>query len=93
MPLYCRNTHRTNYAINAVALRTENIIWHPFTQHKHIENADDILVFDSAYGDYFQIKHTPRSETIDEHMKNQQVLYPAFDGSASWWTQGPPSSV
>jgi dethiobiotin synthetase/adenosylmethionine--8-amino-7-oxononanoate aminotransferase len=68
--------------LDTMASRTKDAIWHPFTQHKHITNADDILVFDSAYGDYFQVKGTAdsRSETA--------VLYPAFDGSASWWTQG-----
>jgi dethiobiotin synthetase/adenosylmethionine--8-amino-7-oxononanoate aminotransferase len=65
--------------------RTEDKIWHPFTQHKHVKSAEDVLVFDSAYGDYFQIKH--KGGEKEPHVENQ-ILYPAFDGSASWWTQG-----
>ena len=74
--------------IDSMASRTYQTIWHPFTQHKHIEKADDVLVFDSAYGDYFQVKRTPRSEESGELDDGKPMLYPAFDGSASWWTQG-----
>ncbi|KAA8624730.1 BioA Adenosylmethionine-8-amino-7-oxononanoate aminotransferase [Pyrenophora tritici-repentis] len=66
--------------LDTMASRTHKAIWHPFTQHKHVKNAEDILVFDSAYGDYFQVKQTKES--------GDSLLYPAFDGSASWWTQG-----
>jgi dethiobiotin synthetase/adenosylmethionine--8-amino-7-oxononanoate aminotransferase len=65
--------------------RTEDKIWHPFTQHKHVKSAEDVLVFDSAYGDYFQVK---RKGSEEEPHVEDQILYPAFDGSASWWTQG-----
>jgi dethiobiotin synthetase/adenosylmethionine--8-amino-7-oxononanoate aminotransferase len=68
--------------LDTMASRTKDAIWHPFTQHKHIGSADDILVFDSAYGDYFQVKDTSAEKD------GAPVLYPAFDGSASWWTQG-----
>ncbi|KAF1834787.1 bifunctional dethiobiotin synthetase/adenosylmethionine-8-amino-7-oxononanoate aminotransferase [Decorospora gaudefroyi] len=68
--------------MDAMASRTSEAIWHPFTQHKHVKSADDILVFDSAYGDYFQVKRTGLQPEEDS------ILYPAFDGSASWWTQG-----
>lgn len=71
-----------------MASRTKKTIWHPFTQHKHIEKSDDILVFDSAYGDYFQAKHTANSYNDIEDKGDLPLLYPAFDGSASWWTQG-----
>ena len=74
-------------SIGNMASRTEDVIWHPFTQHKHVEKADDILVFDSAYGDYFQVKHTNLSLQDVEHKKDAPLLYPAFDGAASWWTQ------
>lgn len=73
--------------INSMASRTHQKIWHPFTQHKHVEKAEDVLVFDSAHGDFFQVKRTARSGL--EHTKDElPMLYPAFDGSASWWTQG-----
>ncbi|KAF2871438.1 pyridoxal phosphate-dependent transferase [Massariosphaeria phaeospora] len=71
-----------------MASRTRKAIWHPFTQHKSIEKADDVLVFDSAYGDFFQVKHTNKSMQTIDHKAATPLLYPAFDGSASWWTQG-----
>ncbi|KAH9868153.1 hypothetical protein J1614_007225 [Plenodomus biglobosus] len=71
--------------LDNMASRTHKAIWHPFTQHKHVKTADDILVFDSAYGDYFQVKKT---DTTAKETSDHALLYPAFDGSASWWTQG-----
>jgi dethiobiotin synthetase/adenosylmethionine--8-amino-7-oxononanoate aminotransferase len=68
--------------LETMALRTKEAIWHPFTQHKHVTSAGQILIFDSAYGDYFQVKD---NSNVAE---NSPQLYPAFDGSASWWTQG-----
>ncbi|KAH8728086.1 pyridoxal phosphate-dependent transferase [Phaeosphaeriaceae sp. PMI808] len=75
--------------VKSMALRTKESIWHPFTQHKHVKSADDVLVFDSAYGDHFQVKHTSASlPSLQSEEGVQPILYPAFDGSASWWTQG-----
>jgi dethiobiotin synthetase/adenosylmethionine--8-amino-7-oxononanoate aminotransferase len=74
-------------SLNTMAPRTKDIIWHPFTQHKHVENADDVLVFDSACGDYFQVKRTDTSLQDVQQKDDAPLLYPAFDGSASWWTQ------
>jgi dethiobiotin synthetase/adenosylmethionine--8-amino-7-oxononanoate aminotransferase len=71
--------------LGTMPYRTEDKIWHPFTQHKHVKSAEDVLVFDSAYGDYFQVKRKGNED--ESHIENQ-ILYPAFDGSASWWTQG-----
>jgi dethiobiotin synthetase/adenosylmethionine--8-amino-7-oxononanoate aminotransferase len=68
--------------LSTMASRTKEAIWHPFTQHKHIQSSDHILVFDSAYGDYFQVQDTSSKQ------ETNPILYPAFDGSASWWTQG-----
>lgn len=84
-----RHTERLT-TMNKLASRTRRSIWHPFTQHKTVAKTDDILVFDSAYGDYFQTRHTPTSlKGVGAGTKAQKsVLYPAFDGSASWWTQG-----
>jgi dethiobiotin synthetase/adenosylmethionine--8-amino-7-oxononanoate aminotransferase len=76
--------------LDTMASRTQNAVWHPFTQHKHVAKADDVLVFDSAYGDYFQVRNTTPVTTSndDSSNTNSSVFYPAFDGSASWWTQG-----
>lgn len=74
--------------LDSLTTRTSKSIWHPFTQHKHIEKPEDILVFDSAYGDYFQTKHTEKSTESLTNNAVYPLFYPAFDGSASWWTQG-----
>ncbi|RAR15995.1 plp-dependent transferase [Stemphylium lycopersici] len=71
--------------LDTMATRTNEAIWHPFTQHKHLKSPEEILVFDSAYGDYFQVK---QSTGAPETPEDRSLLYPAFDGSASWWTQG-----
>ncbi|ORY19006.1 pyridoxal phosphate-dependent transferase [Clohesyomyces aquaticus] len=76
--------------LNTLPSRTREAIWHPFTQHKSIQSSE-ILAFDSAYGDYFQTKlgeREPGRDSKTKYMPEHQVLYPAFDGSASWWTQG-----
>jgi dethiobiotin synthetase/adenosylmethionine--8-amino-7-oxononanoate aminotransferase len=80
--------HKRLRDINSMAERSKDVIWYPFTQHKSIKTADELLVFDSAYNDYFQAKHTPRSISDAEQKPETPLLYPAFDGSASWWTQG-----
>ncbi|KAJ4301374.1 hypothetical protein N0V90_003466 [Kalmusia sp. IMI 367209] len=82
-----RHTERLDN-LNKLAVRTGKSIWHPFTQHKSVANPNDILVFDSAYGDYFQTKHTDTSLQGVQNPAERPLLYPAFDGSASWWTQG-----
>ncbi|KAF2645357.1 PLP-dependent transferase [Massarina eburnea CBS 473.64] len=74
--------------VDKMASRTRDVIWHPFTQHKSIKKTEEILVFDSAYGDYFQTKHTSSSRAGHRRSGNLPLFYPAFDGSASWWTQG-----
>lgn len=66
-------------ALESLAARTEKSIWHPFMQHK-FRDAKSILPIDSAYGDFFLTK--PHAATPNT------TLVPAFDGSASWWTQG-----
>ncbi|KAM0328630.1 hypothetical protein ACHAQA_005042 [Verticillium albo-atrum] len=58
-------------------------IWYPFTQQKLL-TPDRISVIDSANGDYFQVLSPAASSPRNEN----GLLQPAFDGSASWWTQG-----
>jgi dethiobiotin synthetase/adenosylmethionine--8-amino-7-oxononanoate aminotransferase len=74
--------------LQTMASRTAKSIWHPFTQHKSVKSPDDVLVFDSAYGDYFQTLHTHKPLQAADKTNERPILYPAFDGSASWWTQG-----
>lgn len=58
-------------------------IWYPFTQQKLLE-PKDIMVIDSAHGDYFQ---TVKPASAHKSSENE-LLRASFDGSASWWTQG-----
>ncbi|KAI5921518.1 bifunctional dethiobiotin synthetase/adenosylmethionine-8-amino-7-oxononanoate aminotransferase [Camillea tinctor] len=59
-------------------------IWYPFTQQKQLPPGK-ISIIDSAHGDYFQVFTPPNKDvTAPKH----SLLRPAFDGSASWWTQG-----
>lgn len=58
-------------------------IWHPFLQHSE-RSENNIVAMDSAYGDFFQAYTT--KHVHDE--ATSTLLKPAFDASASWWTQG-----
>lgn len=55
-------------------------IWYPFTQQKLL-TPESISAIDSANGDHFQVLKASSA-------KEEPLLVPAFDGSASWWTQG-----
>jgi dethiobiotin synthetase/adenosylmethionine--8-amino-7-oxononanoate aminotransferase len=62
-------------------------IWHPFMQHSE-RNENNVVAMESAYGDFFQtyIKQKDVSKASGE--AETALLQPAFDASASWWTQG-----
>ncbi|TKX24587.1 aminotransferase class-III-like protein 1 [Elsinoe australis] len=72
-----RKTKLTN-----LANRAHQTIWHPFMQHTE-RSPDTIFAIDSAHGDYFQAVRRR-----DGDSSHESLLGPAFDGSASWWTQG-----
>ncbi|WZH43077.1 adenosylmethionine-8-amino-7-oxononanoate aminotransferase [Fusarium acuminatum] len=63
--------------LESMSEKASKHIWYPFTQQKLV-SADTISTIDSAHGDYFQVLNK----------KSQNLLQPAFDGSASWWSQG-----
>lgn len=69
-------------SLQSLPKRAHTSIWHPFMQHTE-RSEQNILAIDSAYGDFFQ---THNSTDLSSTEGNQ--LKPAFDGSASWWTQG-----
>ncbi|KAI4731745.1 PLP-dependent transferase [Aureobasidium sp. EXF-10728] len=69
-------------SLQSLPKRADSSIWHPFMQHTE-RSAQNILAIDSAYGDYFQTHNSSGSAS-----KEGNQLKPAFDGSASWWTQG-----
>lgn len=72
--------------LKAMPAEADKAIWHPFMQHRE-RSKDTIVAMDSAYGDYFQTYSTQR-EKQPSNKPETAVLKPAFDGSASWWTQG-----
>ncbi|VZI09852.1 unnamed protein product [Fusarium fujikuroi] len=63
--------------LESMSSKASKSIWYPFTQQKLV-TADTISAIDSAHGDYFQVLNPSSSN----------LLQPAFDGSASWWSQG-----
>ncbi|KAH0268668.1 PLP-dependent transferase, partial [Aureobasidium melanogenum] len=69
-------------SLQSLPKRADTSIWHPFMQHTE-RSEQNILAIDSAYGDYFQTHNSSASGPKDGNQ-----LKPAFDGSASWWTQG-----
>lgn len=79
--------------LRSLPKRAHNSIWHPFMQHTE-RSEKTILAIDSAYGDHFQTYQSPGTKpegklsTRERFQQEEHVLKPAFDGSASWWTQG-----
>ncbi|KAI7689292.1 PLP-dependent transferase, partial [Hortaea werneckii] len=73
--------------LKAMPAEADKAIWHPFMQHRE-RSKDTIVAMDSAYGDYFQTYSTQRDQQQTAGNTEPAVLKPAFDGSASWWTQG-----
>ena len=71
--------------LQSMPAEADQAIWHPFMQHRE-RSKDTIVVMDSAYGDFFQTYTIKRETSPSQPTDN--LLTPAFDGSASWWTQG-----
>ncbi|KAG8630612.1 hypothetical protein KVT40_002231 [Elsinoe batatas] len=78
-----RKQEQRKKKLKALSHRAHESIWHPFLQHTE-RNPENILAIDSAYGDHFQAVVPSK----DLGSKGTSILKPAFDGSASWWTQG-----
>jgi dethiobiotin synthetase/adenosylmethionine--8-amino-7-oxononanoate aminotransferase len=62
-------------------------IWHPFMQHSE-RNENNVVAMESAYGDYFQTYTKQKESSQASGEAETALLQPAFDASASWWTQG-----
>lgn len=76
--------------IRSAPFEAHQSIWHPFMQHSE-RSEDTIVMMDSAYGDFFQTyskKRESGSTQSPTSSPENSLLKPAFDGSASWWTQG-----
>ncbi|KAJ1327008.1 bifunctional dethiobiotin synthetase [Microdochium nivale] len=68
--------------------KANDTIWYPFTQQKLLDPSQ-ITTIDSAHGDFFQVLDPHAAdETQTTTTTTTPLLQPAFDGSASWWTQG-----
>lgn len=69
--------------LESLSQKASETIWYPFTQQKNF-TADKISTIDSAHGDFFQVLAPKTNSAADDG----PLLQAAFDGSASWWTQG-----
>ncbi|KAM0750577.1 PLP-dependent transferase [Meredithblackwellia eburnea MCA 4105] len=80
--------------------RVLDTAWWPFVQHGLVKGEDDVMVIDSAYGDFYSILKPgdsnapalpppppPPTTTPTPTNNNTLLLQPMHDGSASWWTQ------
>lgn len=68
--------------------QADEAIWHPFMQHRE-RSKNTIVAMDSAYGDFFQTYSKQQElQQKGDDASQPPILRPAFDGSASWWTQG-----
>lgn len=87
--MFFNSHHDRMKQLKSMPDRTVNAIWHPFMQHTE-RNADSLVVIDSAYDDFFQTYScsTHNAATVRDPPDTSSLLNPAFDGSASWWTQG-----
>lgn len=73
--------------LRAMPKQATEAIWHPFMQHSE-RNENNVVAMESAYGDYFQTYTKQADELPPTTQEEQTLLKPAFDASASWWTQG-----
>lgn len=73
--------------LKSMPAEADKAIWHPFMQHRE-RSKDTIVAMDSAYGDHFQTYTTKQETKPSSGPTENALLKPAFDGSASWWTQG-----
>lgn len=73
--------------LQAMPKQATEAIWHPFMQHSE-RNEDNVVAMESAYDDYFQTYAKQRDVSPSPPGEEAALLKPAFDASASWWTQG-----
>lgn len=73
--------------LRAMPKQATEAIWHPFMQHSE-RNENNVVAMESACGDYFQTYTKQADELPPTTQEEETLLKPAFDASASWWTQG-----
>lgn len=81
--------------------RTLDSVWWPFVQHGMVTKEEDVMVIDSAHGDFFSTYQRPAKAedgiptfsmsagipTAGASAPPEPLLAQTFDGSGSWWTQ------
>ncbi|KAJ9118274.1 hypothetical protein QFC22_004185 [Naganishia vaughanmartiniae] len=81
--------------LESMPRRTMDSVWWPFTQHGIVNKEENVMVVDSAKGDYFDAfykKPATSATTLgtpseEKGSPSESLLNPLFDGSASWFTQ------
>lgn len=71
--------------------RAMDAFWWPFVQHEQVKEERDVMVIDSAHGDFFSVLQPPPPANAlsppTRPSSSPSLLQPMLDGSASWWTQ------
>ncbi|GJN36790.1 hypothetical protein PR202_gb25686 [Eleusine coracana subsp. coracana] len=69
--------------LSSMQRKSKELLWWPFTQHDLVP-VESVTVIDSRCGENFSA-YKIKDSTM--------MLVPQFDACASWWTQGPDSSL
>ncbi|GJN09705.1 hypothetical protein PR202_ga27735 [Eleusine coracana subsp. coracana] len=69
--------------LSSMQRKSKELLWWPFTQHDLVP-VESVTVIDSRCGENFSAYKIKEST---------MMLVPQFDACASWWTQGPDSSL
>lgn len=86
-----RTHERRLAALDAAPRNTLDRVWWPFVQHGTVTREQDVMVIDSATGDFFNV-YESQKQGQDMHAEPTAIAAdpltrPVLDGSASWWTQ------
>lgn len=80
--------------LDSAPRRTLDNVWWPFVQHGTVTKEQDVMVIDSASGDFFNVYqgNAPTTENTSSALTTSESpalasTKPVLDGSASWWTQ------
>lgn len=85
--------------LGSMPRRALDQVWWPFVQHGAVTREEDVMVIDSAHGDFFNVykdTSSPLSPVAVPPVETNlpttpspspSLLHHMYDGSASWWTQ------
>lgn len=68
--------------LRSMSKKAGDIFWWPFTQHQLVPK-EKVTVIDSRHGESFGVYK----------VRNNDLITQQFDACASWWTQGPDSTL